>query len=144
MKSEQSKKIDITQEQFTKFVENERELRRLQSEQDESAGSKKFGAFVFYCLTVWGVSLDKDRYAMLFAILGPVFVYTFNRISKISDGENFKKSLVFVAFISVIIIGVLSGQLDPNGSSETYFYVFAFSAAGTGFLPLKKSQPWKS
>ncbi len=140
MKSDKGKKIEITEERFRRFVENEHELRKLQSEQDQNASSKKFGAFVFYCLTVWGVSLDKGRYAMLLAIMGPVWLYAINRISKISDSKNFTNFVVICAFISIIIIGILGSKLDSSGSSETYFYVFAFSAIGTGFLPLKKSQ----
>jgi hypothetical protein len=146
MKSDKGKKIEITEERFRMFVENEHELRKLQSDQDESAGSKKFGAFVFYSLTVWGVSLDQDRYAMIFAILGPAWVYVIDTLGKLNDrfGLIEQKIIVFFAFISVIIIGLFSVRLDPNGSSVTYFYTFAFSAIGTGLLPLKKSQSWKN
>jgi hypothetical protein len=146
MKSGTGKKIEITQEIFDNYSVNERELRNLKSEQDESAGSKKFGAFVFYCLTIWGVSLDEGRFAMIFAILGPVWLYFINAFVKLNDkfGTLEQKLIVFFAFISVLIIGVFGAILDPNGSSETYFYTFAFSAIGTGFLPLKKSQPWKN
>lgn len=146
MKSDKGKKIEITEERFRRFVENEQELRKLQSDQDESAGSKKLGAFVFYSLTVWGVSLDQDRYAMIFAILGPSWLYIIYKLGKLNDhfGSIEPKLLAFFAFISVIIIGLFSASLDPNGSSETYFYTFAYSAIGTGLLPLKKSQSWKN
>ncbi|CAN1549355.1 M3B_PepF domain containing protein [Sphingomonadaceae bacterium] len=144
MKSGTGKKIEITQERFENYLESERELRKLKSELDGSAGSKKFGAFVFYCLTIWGVSLDEGRFAMVFAILGPVWLYVVSLLPRISDSESFVKFSVFCAFISIIIIGVFGARLDPNGSSETYFYTFAFSAIGTGFLPLKKSQTWKN
>ena len=146
MKSETGKTLEITQEKFDNYLESERELRKLRSEQDGSAGSKKFGAFVFYCLTIWGVSLDEGRFAMIFAILGPVWLYIINFFVKLNDdfGTLEPKSIGFLAFISIIIIGVFSASLDPNGSSETYFYTFAFSAIGTGLLPLKKSQPWKN
>lgn len=146
MKSDKGKKIEITEERFRRFVENEQELRKLQSDQDESAGSKKFGAFVCYSLTVWCVSLDQDRYAMIFAILGPSWLYVIDKLGKLNDhfGSIEPKLLAFFAFISAVIIGLFSARLDPNGSSETYFYTFAFSAIGTGLLPLKKSQSWKN
>lgn len=141
MKSDKGKNIKITEETWRHLVKSEQELSKIQ---DENAGSKKFGAFVFYCLTVWGVSLDEARYAMFFAILGPSWLYIVSLLSKISDSEEYQKFFIFFAFVSIIIIGIIGATLDPNGNSESYFYVFAFSAFGTGLLPLKKSQPLKN
>ncbi len=144
MKSDSDKKIEITQARFAKFVEGENQLRKLQAEQDENAGAKKFLAFLLYCLTVWGVSLDEGGYAIFFAMLGPAFLFIFNSISKISDGEEFVKIWIALLFASAIAIGIFSMQLGSEGVSGMYFYVFVFSAMGAGFLPLKKSPPWKN
>ncbi len=139
MKSDKDEKIEITRARFTQFVESESELRNLQSEQDESAGWKKFGAFLFYCLTVWGVSIDEGRYAMFLAIMGPAFLYIGNKIPL--GAEVFINFLVLSTFIAIISISALTLELDPNVSFEFYFTVFAFSVIGAGFLPLKKSHP---
>ena len=98
---------------------------------------RKFGALLFYCLTLWFVSSNPGGSSMLCAIGGTMIAAIAGKM----NGPKADTAGFLLVLVAVLFVPMFLAVFVAENSNEFSPLVWAFwsSLIGTAFLPLRKS-----